>query len=101
MKSSYFNDKFIGSYGYDFRDQDAPDYSANGTYSAVGNTPLYFHPFILVFHIYNIIMRRIYFSAPLCSKGKWDNKGPSEEPFTKTPVFVPTVSKRSLALPSS
>ena len=40
MKSSYFNDKFIGSYGYDFRDQDAPDYGANGTYSAVGNIPI-------------------------------------------------------------
>ena len=40
MKSSYFIAKFIGSYGYDFRDQDAPDYGANGTYSAVGNIPI-------------------------------------------------------------
>ena len=51
MKSSYFIAKFIGSYGYDFRDQDAPDYSANGTYSAVGNIPSYFYVVVIYFGI--------------------------------------------------
>ena len=78
MKSLYFIAKFIGSFGYDFRDQDAPDYSANGTYSAVGNILIYLYLVIIVFSIFNIIIlfEWYLFSAPLCSKGKWDNQGP-------------------------
>ena len=63
MKSSYLTTKFLGSYGYDFRDQDATDYSANGTYSAVGNILIYRHLLILyiytsvVFSIFNNIIR--------------------------------------------
>ena len=67
MKSSYLTTKFLGSYGYDFRDQDAPDYSANGTYSAVGNILIYRHLLILyiytsvVFNIFNNIIRWYFF----------------------------------------
>ena len=70
MKSSYFIAKFIGSYGYDFRDQDAPDYSANGTYSAVGNILIYFYLVILAFSIFNIIIRMIFVFSSSLLKGQ-------------------------------
>ena len=73
MKSSYLTTKFLGSYGYDFRDQDATDYSANGTYSAVGNIIIYRHLiylYICSFQHFQQYYQMIFFSAPLCSKGE-------------------------------
>ena len=59
MNSLNFIAKFIGSYGYDFRDQDAPDYGANGTYSAVGNIIIYFDIF-LPYHWYILALLTLF-----------------------------------------